>query len=658
MAYTNFYTEDPRDQSGSSSGNMFYTVNLMAPIYPIYMRDPSGNIMIDNRGFTRYDFGTTASSTNFSRTFLMNANPMSLVDLDENSYNADEFSGRWFAHFDITEGLRLQANIGYDVTNSRNKTIYNAYYGQYAAVGGIAYVGHTRRIRANQNYLATYNKTFNDIHNIDILAGYENYNYKYEYVRAKKEMLYNPEITEVDNAIANPTASSYADNYGVEGFLFRAQYDYDDKYFINGSFRRDASSRFHKDNRWGNFWSLGGGWLMDKENFMSDVEWVNMLKFKLSYGQQGNDKLLYLNRYDNYYPYQDQYELSNNNGEFATTLSNKGNKDISWETSHSFNSGFDFALFNNKLNGTVEFFTRKTSDMLYNKPVPPSLGYSSVPINIGSMRNTGIELDLNSQIFKNRDWEWTVFFNATHFKNKLLELDPSLNGEMIDGSRVYTEGESMYRLYIRNYAGVDPETGAALYYKDILDDNGEPTGQRETTDDYATATRYASKDILPKVYGGFGTNVSAYGFDLSIALAYQLGGKVNDYSYQLSMHNGSANNAGTNWHKDILNAWSPTNTDSNIPRLRSTDNYINSLSDRFIISSDYLTLQNISLGYTLPKSFTRKFDVASLRIYAVADNVAMLTARKGLDPRQGYTSSDMSNYSPIRSISGGIQISF
>lgn len=655
MSYTNYFLENPRDQTGTSSGNLFYVANGMAPIYPLYVRNADGSIKIDNRGLTVYDFGDK-TSTNFIRSYMSIANPMSMTALDQNTQSSDDFSGRWFAHFDLYDGLQLQVNMGYDVLNRRTKTLYNAYYGQYSADEGIIYVGHNRAIRNNKQYLLTYNKTFNDLHTIDFLGGFEQYDYTYNYLRASKRKLYNPEIAEVDNAILNPSAESYTDNYAVRSALFRAQYEYDNKYFLSGSFRRDASSRFHKDNRWGNFWSIGGGWLINQEDFMSEVDWVNMLKFKASYGQQGNDKLQYSDETNNYYPYQDQYELSNNNGEFATTLTYKGNKDITWETSHSFNTGFDFVFFRNKLSGTVEYFSRQTSDMLYHKPVPPSLGYARVPVNIGSMRNAGIEVDLNGQILKTRNFEWNVYANLTHVKNKILELDPSLKGELIDGTRIYTEGESMYRLYLRNYAGPDPETGIALYYKDIKDANGVVTGQ-ETTSDWGDASRYATKDILPKVYGGFGTTLHTYGFDVSVAFAYQLGGQMIDGAYQSYMHQFNSTK-GMNWHHDILNAWTPDNKNTDIPRLNATDTYTNSTSDRFLVSSNYLTLQNITVGYTLPGSFTRKFDVASLRLYLVADNVGMLTARKGLDPRQSYTTAQVSNYTAIRTLSGGIQISF
>ena len=216
----------------------------------------------------------------------------------------------------------------------------NPFYGQYSetsGVGGSISVATQRTFSTNQQYLLTYNKTFNDVHNLDVLAGHENYNYKYQYLYGSREKIYNPDVPELNN---------------------------------------DASSAFHPDNRWGNFWSVGAGWLMNKEAFLENQNWIDMLKFKISYGLQGNDNLMYEGGlYRNYYPYMDQYTLSNSNSDFATSLYYKGNPEITWETSHSFNTGFDFTFWGGKLSGTVEYFSRKTTDMLYFKPVSPSMGY-------------------------------------------------------------------------------------------------------------------------------------------------------------------------------------------------------------------------------------------------------------------------------------------
>ena len=652
ISFTHYDSREQDTESGTSNANAFYAANIMGAIYPMYIRDAEGNIMIDNRGFQRYDYG---SDTNFQRkNVIPNANPLASYMLDLMKYSGDVVSGKWSADIDIWGGIKAKINIGIDANNVRSTDLVNPFYGQFSetsGVGGIVSVSTQRTFSTNQQYLLTYNKTFNHIHNLDVLAGHENYNYKYQYLYGSREKIYNPNLPELNNGIMNQSNASYSQSYATEGWLFRVQYDYDGKYFGSASYRRDGSSAFHPDNRWGNFWSVGAGWLMNKESFLENQNWIDMLKFKISYGLQGNDNLLYMNDYRNYQPYMDQYTLTNNNSDFATTLYYKGNQDITWETSHSFNTGFDFAFWKGKLSGSIEYFSRKTTDMLYFKPVAPSMGYSRFPENVGSMINRGVELDLNSNIFDTKDLTWDINFNLTHFKNKVLELAPELNGQLIDGSRIYREGESMYQLYLPKYAGVDPETGESLWALTEPNEKGETT---TTSYSEASSHRFMTGDILPKVYGGFGTSLTFKGFDFSIAFAYQLGGRILDYTYQSLM---STDAQGSAWHVDMLNAWTPENKNTNVPRMNVNDIYVSYSSDRWLTSSNYLSLQNITFGYTLPKNWTRKLQVEGVRLYFVADNVALLTARKGLDPRQGYVASD-NVYSPIRTISGGISLNF
>lgn len=656
MSFTNYDLQAPDNQTSSgSSVNLFYIANYIAPIYPMYVRDANGAIMKDSRNFTVYDFGDGTSS-NFKRTWMSGSNPASLMELDKRQYIADVFSGRWYAAIDIMEGLKFTYNYGVDIDNTRYSRLYNAYYGQYSKVGGIAYSGANRTASINHQQLLSYKKTFNNIHDIDILVGHETYDYQYKYLRGSKEKLYNPSIVEIDNAISNPDVSSYTDKYATEGWLARAQYDYAGKYIFSASYRRDASSRFNPDNRWGDFGSLGGAWVLNKESFLENYKWVNFLKYKISYGIQGNDALLYSDgATQNYYPYQDQFTVSENNGDFATTQTYKGNKDITWETSYSFNTGFDFNLWDGKLSGTAEYFSRKTKDLLYYMPVAISNGYSELPKNVGSVRNSGFEFDLNSEVYKTNDVKLSVYFNATTLNNKIIKLAPELNGELISGTRIYREGESMYQYYLRKYAGVDAN-GVALYSIENKDAAGVVTVG--TTTDYNKATKYALGDILPNVYGGFGLNLNAYGFDFSASCAYQLGGKIIDSGYQSLMHSGSASSAGQNWHKDILNSWSKTNSTSNIPRVNAGDLYTNSTSDRFLISSNYLDITNITLGYTLPKSLTTKLQINSLRFYVAGDNLGLFAKREGLDPRQSYTSAGGFRYAAVRTISGGVSLKF
>ncbi|MEL5896364.1 SusC/RagA family TonB-linked outer membrane protein [Bacteroides sp. GD17] len=655
MGYTNSKSKYPGEQTATnSSGNAFYLANEIAPVIPMFVRNADGSLARDrNSGKPIYDYGD-GSSTNATRNWMSMSNPKGDLLYNKEEYLMDILNGKWFVELSPIEGLKLTGSLGVYIDNTRYNYLGNKYYGQSASYGGSVQQEHMRTSAFNQQYLATYRKSFG-LNNFDALVGYESYDYRYEYSYATGQNLYKDYDFTVNNSIDNKRGGGARDEYSTRGIIGRINYDYNEKYFASASYRRDASSRFHPDKRWGNFWSASAAWVISKESFMDDVAWIEMLKLKASFGQQGNDALL-RNGYANYYPYIDQFSMTGADGIFSDgTLYYKGNPDITWEKSNAFNVGTEFALFRNKLEGSVEYFSRKTSDMLYNKPVANSNGYSSIPMNIGSMTNSGVELDLTYNAINTNDLKWSIFGNATFLKNKINELHPDLEGELISGSRIYREGESMYQLYLVKYAGVDPTTGQALYW--AKDDDGKAY----TTSNYAVASnsKEASGDLLPTVYGGFGTSLDFYGFDFSIQLAYQLGGKIWDYTYQDLMHGGNSSNGGHNWHKDIAKAWTPEHPNTDVPRLCSTEEYdASSSSDRWIVSSNYLSINNITLGYTLPKRLLRNIGVETLRIYGAADNVALFAARKGLDPRQGYVSSTTATYGALRSISAGVKLTF
>ena len=658
VSYVNTESRYPGDQDANataSSGNAFYIANNMAPIYPLYVRGADKQILLNN-GRKVYDYGD-GQSTNFSRSFMSIANPSGDLIYNKREYLSDVINANWFAEITPITGLTISARYGLNIDNTRQNEMGNAYMGQSASYGGTAYQAAIRTYGFDQQYVANYQFALKDVHHFDVTAGYDGYSYEYTLLEGSGQNLYNPESFYLGNVIDKFTIGGKKDLYSTKGFFGRVNYSYNDTYFGNVSYRRDASSRFAPENRWGNFWSASVAWMLTRESFMEDITWVNMLKFKASFGQQGNDDILYpgVLLEKNYYPWLDQYKMTGANGTFADgTLLYKGNPDITWETSTSYNIGADFGLFNNKLNGSIEYFGRKSKDMLYNRPTAGSLGYTAVPMNVGSMTNTGVEIDLNYQIMANKKFNWSVNLNATFVKNKINKLHPDLNGKLIDSDRIYEEGESMYRMYLVDYAGVDEKTGEALYW--AKDDNGNAI----KTSEYSTAENYkvATDDMMPTVYGGLGTTFEAYGFDASIQLSYQLGGKIYDTGYRRLMHGGASSSAGWNWHKDIYNAWTPENPTSNIPRLNASDKYTNSASTRWLTSSDYLSINNITVGYTLPQQLVKKVMLDKVRVYFTADNVALISARKGLDPRQSYISATTALYTPIRTISGGISLTF
>jgi len=645
------------------TGTIWSTIKTLAPIYPVYYRDADKNIMKDQWGEQMYDF---ANNYELSRGGGIGGNSIFSNKYSNSLNNGNSLTFSGYSDFKITNDLTLTVNgnmYNYDTRYTYTNSPFVDYYTNSADKGYLS-KSASRTYSYNTQQLLNYNKRINQ-HNISALLGHEYYNYKFETLNASGRNFGIDNTTELAT-ILNPNINpnSYSNSYNNEGYFFRGMYDYAAKYFGSVSYRRDASSRFAKDYRWGNFWSVGGAWLVSKEDFFN-VSWVNSLKLKASFGSQGNDKI-------GNYLYADSYNVINNANEVAYQWRQKGANDITWETNRNLNIGTEFELFNRKLSGSVDYFNRTTTDMLFSLNTPPTIGYTSYFLNLGDMRNRGVELVLNANLIDKKDFQWDVNFNITHVKNKVLSLPNDIKTTQVDGYNGYVnldksfvskykyfvaEGLPLYSWFLPKFAGLDQSTGESLYYKDIIDGNGNITGQ-ETTNDVTKATDYIIGDALAQFYGGFGTTVSYKGLDLSINLNYQIGGKAYDYTYQTLMHSG--NTTSTNWHVDMLNAWTPENNTSDVPRLKLAETFAqNSRSDRFITDASYLNIQNINLGYTLPSNINKKFKTQRLRIYMAVENPFYLSARRGFDPRytlQGFTNPEL--YSPMRTISGGINVTF
>ena len=657
--YSNY--QNPGYQtSWGSTGNVFYTANTMAPIYPFYVRNADSSLKVDGRGYQIYDQGT---STNFVRPgSAPRGNHSVNLLLDENYEKMDHFNGNAYVTLTPIEGLSFTTRFSTEAANSRSSNLSNPFYGSPSSEGWLS-VGHTRLITLNQNYLINYKKTFAEIHKIEVLAGYENYSLLLQTLSGSNDHLFSPFIGELNNAFGTqPTsnnARSSSDHFGTAGFLGRIQYDLHDRYFINATARHEGSSRFAPDKRWGTFGSVGGAWLITNESFMNNTKtWLDELKFKISFGTQGNDQLR------NFYAFRDLYNISYNSdtGEYSKTLSGKGNPDLTWESQQLFNAGFEFSFYNKRLTGSLEYFSRLNSAMLFNLPMPPSAGFNSLPLNIGSVSNKGVELELDGLIIDKNNLKWSVYANATTINSKILKLPEYAKetGGIKQNSSILKEGGSLNQAYTVEFAGIDENTGEALYYKD------PDEGDRSTTANYADAKQTDLGNVSVKVYGGFGTTIEAYGFDLSAFFSFQLGGKAYDGTYQELMHTGKQ--IGRNWHMDILKAWTPENKSTEVSRINWADDHDQKTSSRWLVSSDFLSLNTLTIGYTLPAKLTYKIQVNRVRLYFAGDNLFMLSARKGFDPRQSQnanasglgwsTTSGNYVYSQLRVISGGLSISF
>lgn len=636
----------------NSNSGVFGVMTEIAPIFPLYIRDGEGNIMTDRNGKV-YDYGA-GEATGILRATDMNGNYIQedLLDVSKNVSNAFQIQG--YATADFLDGFHFTVNGSTYITENRINYAYNPYYGFNSGRGSVS-AYHYRTVNFNTQQLLNYSKNFGQ-HSLDVLLGHE-------YTRDGGTSLSASRIKvamygsnkEIDGAITDASMSGSTSDYNIEGWFLRGQYDFDGKYYASASFRRDGSSRFHKKHRWGNFWSLGAAWIATKEEWFPNSDILNMLKVKLSYGEQGNDAI-------GDFRYTNQYNITNVDGLPSFVFASKGNENITWETVGSLNAGIEFELFNNRLSGGIEVYNRVTRDMLMWFSTPASIGYTGYYDNVGNMRNTGVELQLNADIISLHDFGWNVGLNLTWERNRITYLpeEKKLVTEgghpgYLSGNFFYGEGLPFNTWRLKQYAGVS-DTGRAMWYK--TDEKGE----KVTTITYEDADYYLCGSTLPEVYGGFNTGFRVFDFDLNVQFNYSIGGKKYDSTYSYMMQPAYGTLTGMPIHRDIFNAWTPENTGSDIPAYEFDYYEVCNSSDRFLTDASYLTLRNVTLGYNFPKPLLNKMHMSNLRVFCQAENIWYWTKRKGFDPRMG---SEYGNYNsssgyafPMRTISGGLSVEF
>ena len=659
----------PNLNTQMGSANLMYFAARIAPIYPIYIRkvgeDGKPYIATDKYGHQSYDYGLPAGY-GMTRPFSATGNPLGSNQYNTNDLGTNQINGNVFADVAFTDWLKLSVNSNINYNVAEQSVYTNSFEGPGSGDLGRLEKTNTNTMRTNNTQTLTFMKSFGP-HNVDALVGHEYYKQQVKYLYAKAQGEFSPYIQEIYAYANKSDASSYTDNYNVEGFFGRAQYNYDNRYFASASYRRDASSYFAKNHRWGSFWSVGGAWIISKEKWFN-APFVDELKVKASIGQQGNDNI-------KSFAYTDLYTLTPNaslNG-MSPSFGRMGNESITWETTTNFNAGVEFSLLKGRLTGSVDFYTKKTSDLLFWLSIPESQGTRGYYGNLGDIRNTGIELVLSGNIIRTKDIDWNITANLSHNATKILKLPASKiqdNGgfrEAMEPLRIlpmwYREGGPLYNAMLPEYAGVN-ENGEALYWVDATVDASKRTAvaaheHSYTTTDYSQASYYEQGSLLPKVFGGLSTSFRYKNFDLSATFDYQIGGKVYDNQYAQLMQ--TPITTGENWgqaiHKDWVKAWSVNNTSSNIPRWQNGDNYATSQSTRFLTNAGYFNFQSFSVGYTLPKGLIP--EVSKVRVYVMGENIAFWSARKGLDPRYSFLGSGyVGTYSPIRNISGGVQVSF
>lgn len=451
----------------------------------------------------------------------------------------------------------------------------------------------------------------------------------------------DPTVSDFANAVVYQDLTSSKTSYFLQGIFGRGEYSYGNRYFLSASYRRDASSRFAPDKRWGGFWSLGLSWNAKQEKFLLPVEAVNYLKFKASYGTQGNDNIGMTKVYE------DLYRIDRVNGEASIVKVFRAAPDVTWEKSNNFNAGIESRFFD-RLSVNADFFIKETKDMIYYRALAPSQGDpASQLVNDMDMKNIGVEFEVSADLLKHRNFSWNLTLNGTSYKNKITKLPSNEPAEgYASGNYWRRKGGSLYDFYMYEWRGVDSETGKPLY-----------TGKEEDIVHEAANAKMVrtGKSSIPDIYGGISTSWTFFGVDLSAQFAYQLGGWTLDSNYQSLM---SAGSAGTNWHKDIFRRWTPQNTDTDVPRVQNRYQEASQTSTRFLTNASYISLKNVTVGYTFPKTLTQKARISNLRVYVIGDNLWYMSKRRGLDVRQSFSGAAGFTYSALRTVSAGLSFTF
>lgn len=668
-------TQSNYTATAGTTNSMFAFTQGIAPIYPVYQRNGDGSYVLNEKGEPVLDYGVANGK---NRPYSMGSNPFLDILYNVHDNESDVINLRGFADVKLPiKGLTFHINGAMDNIASYETDFQTPIVGDAAAVNGRStkYAGRMRNITASQrlNYFREFDKW-----NISLMAGHESLRRQSQGLQAQMTNFFIPDNNEFSNGVTpgmDPASSK--SRYSLESYFGRAEVSILDRYSVSASYRRDGSSKFHPDKRWGDFWSVGAAWRLSEEEFFQTSvlrDYVDNFKVKASYGTQGNDAIG-----GDYALYLDQFSVSNVDGKPGISLSYRGNPDLTWEKSTNFNVGFESSFLKNRLMLEFDYFIKVTSDMLFSRRLAPSLGAPNAIADNGmEMQNEGVELTLTGVLMKKKNFKWNASLNLTHYKNTINELEPGKDPSGYDAGSYWRKvGGGLYDYYMVKFAGVDPQTGDALYYQDVektgvvSDAEGNPVldanGNKQyynytetiTTKDANSATKYElGKTSIPDVYGGLSTSFEAYGFDLSISTAFQWGGYCYDGTYGGLM----GSNAGSNYHIDMFKRWQKPGDITNVPKLENGNMNMTGgvTNDRFLTSSDYFSLKNVQLGYTFPKNLLKKFgNIESLRVYVVGDNLFLGARRYGLDPRQslsGATSTD--SYSAMRTISFGVNLAF
>ena len=714
--------------SGSNQGNITRYVNGHTPIVPFYAHDAEGNYIYDKNGdrVRNYLYNSTYSplgqtGNNYGSTDIMYA-----MDNDIREDLTSTLNTRTYIEIPFLDHFTFRTDFAYDKINRTTTVYYNGTTGRAASMGG--YFG--KRMNdievMNLQHRLTYNQDFGK-HHVDAMALFEDSDWEQQTVNWGSADEFIPGFLAAGNFVGRyygagsaPTPGYGHDIERMRSWLGRANYIFADKYYVSGSVRRDGSSKFRKENRWGTFWSVGAGWRFTEESFMQDLRdsWLNNGKLRASYGVIGNQNGI--GRYQTYrtWGYSTTYQTTNNGqgkptgDSYKLSMGGLVNTQLTWEETKTFDVGLDLTLFN-RIDLTFDWYNRVTGNSQFSQPVSYlAMGQTTLPRNIAELTNRGIELDINADIIRTKDIRWNVAFNITHYTTKLTDLPddaiPAHAEGLPDGTwednqgswasaggsqqnaNVYLRGigRDWFNLYMYKYAGIDQSSGLPMYFHRVTEADHAAGKYKDTevggsvkTTNYANASKYEVGSAIPTFQGGFNTSFSYKNFYVNAQFAYQIGGKFFSRNYAEYLYNVvdaqmyrmmfvSKDVKGNTWTLDNTGAgfpmqWYPAGENSYFSGTSANGGNW-SFTDESLFSASYLRLKNLTLGYNVSKSLLNKLRidkvVSNIKVFASSDNLFILSAAKAIDPTMsasgGYNDVDSYTFPNMRTYTIGINLDF
>ena len=614
---------------GTSYSSPFYTSrNAVVPSDPIYNEDGSWN-----RDLIR----------------IGDRNPLLSATYDYQREYVTRTFNTIYGEYEFIKDLKFKSTFSYDYVITKGKDWSDPRTSNGDDInGGMSkkYYEYNKMVWANQ---VSYKTSIARDHHIDALVGYEIDDQYRDYLSGYATNFATHDKNQISNGMKTESVGGNDTRTRMVSYLTRLNYDYKNKYYLGGSFRTDGSSRFQRDNRWGSFWSISGAWRIIEEEFMSPTkDWLTDLKIRASYGVNGTLP-------SDYFGYMGLSSLTNGYLEQPGIIQSQlRNDDLQWETNYNLNLGLDFALWN-RINVTLEYYTRTTKNLLMDRPISMTTGFSSYLMNIGEVKNKGVELEISSTNIQTKDFSWNTTFNISHNKNKIVTLD-GMQTEIKSGSQIRKVGKSYRTFYMIEFAGINPETGAPQFYTNDVDENGNYI--KDITEEIKEAHAIVlDKHAEPNAIGGLSNTLRYKWFDLNFMFSYQFGGYSYDNWAQKTEHGG--NDLEANIPSYYKNSWKKPGDVTKYEFYEKPSVAMNKVTTtRRLHSTDFIRLKTLTFGFTVPKDWTRKIGIENVRLYASANNLWTWAAYDYYDPEAVSGGTAIWGTPPLKTVTFGINVNF